>query len=430
MNRKFLNILLVLLLTVASVFIGSFLADKQIKGISAETTVSKQAVTENEGDRVLLAENNDKDYHFYSLGKKLILVHSDKEYEYDDVIDDGVSLDKPVMEVIDVNSDGTDELLLQVGAATVNDEIYHSVYAFSYYTNDTGDGYRLTAINENSASTLLDRFIQIQLTQDKDCPKNCLFAMSSVYDPIKFNRDTGIPEDSYYYMFKASQDKDGNYYTLLSWSRDKINCNISSDNSSYVDIVMPVRISYKETEETFNVGFVKFQTYVTAKGEFGITPKTMEFCAYKEYGVYKYNFDEEKYGSWTGTVNNSNRTVPRDKVIDFIQYDSIDFTADVTTDNFAKSDSDLNCISSIKADENGVELTAKAGCTFNKELANSGQYSVNLYATRENTINTYDISYTAAISKDGDGNEVLKINFDKKYRQNIMKKIAINFGVK
>lgn len=430
MKKRVLNILLVVAFAALSVFLGYLIAENNPFAPGVETTHTKQAVTEKEGKRILLAEDNDKDYHFYAVGTKLVLVHSDKEYEYDDVLSDAVYLDKPVLSVIDINSDGVQELLLQVGAAKINEEVYHSVYGFSYYSNETDDGYKLTAVTESSISALFDRMIQVQMTQDEKCPKNCLFAMSGAYGQINFNRETGIPEDNYYYMFKASQDKDGNYMTLLSWSKDKINCSISDSNPAYTDIIMPVRISYKETKEIYNTGYVVFQVYISEKGNIGIVSKSMEFCAYKDYGVYKYNFDEKEDSAWSSVVNNSNTTVPTDRVIDFIQYNPVDFTAQVSTDNFARNDSDLNGVLSVRASESCIELTAKPGCSFSEDIISNKQYSINLYSTKNNTINTYDISYAASVYTDGNKNQVLRIDFDKKYRQNLMKQIAVNFGVK
>lgn len=429
MKRNFLNIILVIVLAALSVFVGYHISQKT-NSAEGETTATKQAVTEKEGKRILLAEDKDRDFRFYGVGSKLVLVHSDREFEYDDVLSAGVNLDKPVLWVLDVNRDGTEELLLQVGETTVNDEVYHSVYGFTYYSTDSSDGYKITAMNESSVSNLFDRLIQVQMTQDESCPKNCLFAMSSVYDAIKFNRETGIPEDNYYYMFKAAQDKDGKYMTLLNWNRDKVECKLPDKKSNRVEIVIPVIISYKETKETHNAGYITFGLYITPDGTLGILGKSMEFVAYKEYGLYKYNFKDGEDKAWKSTVNNSNSTVPRDKVIDFIQYNDIDFTAEVVTDNFARHDGDLNALASITADENCIRLTAKPGCSFSKSLVENSQYSINLYSNSENAVNTFDISYTSSIEEDGDGNEVLRINYDKKYRQRVMKQIAVNFGVK
>ena len=47
-----------------------------------------------------------------------------------------------------------------------------------------------------------------------------------------------------------------------------------------------------------------------------------------------------------------------------------------------------------------------------------------------NENNNYDISYTASVSKNEQGNEVLRINYDKQYSRDNMSKFTVNFGVK
>ena len=128
--------------------------------------------------------------------------------------------------------------------------------------------------------------------------------------------------------------------------------------------------------------------------------------------------------------NNSNKNIPYENDIDFIQFSSNYADINVETSNFALNNSDLNMITGIKMCQDYVELTAKKGCSFSKEALNSNQYSVILNAQGTSTVSNYDISYKATVKKNKQGNEVLRITFDKKYSKAHMSNITVNFGVR
>ena len=84
MKRNLGYALLVLVLTVAGVFCSYLIADKVARtNLSAQTTASKVAETEKPGERVLIVEDKEKDYHFYQQDNKVVMTHSDKEYTFE-----------------------------------------------------------------------------------------------------------------------------------------------------------------------------------------------------------------------------------------------------------------------------------------------------------------------------------------------------------
>lgn len=428
MKRNLGYALLVLVLTVAGVFCSYLIADKVARtNLSAQTTASKVAETEKPGERVLIVEDKEKDYHFYQQDNKVVMTHSDKEYTFENW-GDNIVLEPAKLIIRDVDGDDEDEIVVQVAAFKFENEIYHSVYVLNQYINGLDEvAYKVNAITPTSAINIFDSKVKMELTQDKNCPKNSVFSASHIYDTIEYDRETGLPK-KYYYMFKSLSDGKGGYLKPTGWTKGRADCTIDDKNEENIFAVatFPIIVSYGDSV-TQNAGFFKLGIYVNSDGQTDILGSSASFRAYKEYGLYKYNFDGKE---WSSTVNNSNKTVPSDKTIDFIQM-TASFTDAVTTVDFsAKGNGDLNSLSAVTATESYIELTAKKGCTFDKKAVDAQQYSLPLSIDSQTENNNYDISYTASVSKNSQGDEVLRINFDKQYSQDKTGKLTVNFGVK
>ena len=429
MKRNLVYVLLVLALTAGSVFGAYLIADKASRtDLSLKTTASQAAETEKPGERVLIAEDNDKDYHFYKQDDKVIMTHSDREYTFDNW-GDGLMLEPAKLVVKDVDGDDEDEPVIQVAAYEYENEIYHSVYVLNHYVNAIGESaYKVNAITPTSAVNLFDSKVKMELTQDKNCPKNSVFSASHIYDTIEYDRETGHPK-KYYYMFKSLSDGKGDYLKPTGWTKGRADCTIDDKNEEKIFAVatFPIIVSYGDSV-TQNAGFFKLGIYVNSDGQTDILGSSASFRAYKEYGLYKYNFDGKK---WSTAINNSNKSVPRDKTIDYIEFTAAYNADSVSTQNFGTdNNSDFNSLSGVVATESYIELTAKSGCSFDKSLVDSQQYSLPLSIDSNNENNNYDISYTASVSKNEQGNEVLRINYDKQYSRDNMSKFTVNFGVK
>lgn len=424
--KKFLRVFIVILLTGCAVF-GSYLfADKAVKqnnGSAGEITQTQQPVTEREGERTLLVEDKNKDYHFYTQGEKVIFVHKEKEYEYSGW-SENMRLDTPKLAYDDMDKDGEEEILIQLAAAVHDDTVYHDVYVLNRTVDRLGNEiYRVTAFTNDTVIKMFDERIKLEITQDLNCPKNSIVAFSRIWETISYDRKTGIP-DSYYNIFKTLQDENGEYKKIKTWHKGYIETII--DNENHIFVTMPMTVVY-EGGDTQDAGFLKYKVYVSDVFENLITERSMSFVANKEYGLYGYHFDDK---NWTSEINNSNKNIPYENAIDFIQVNSNYADINVETSNFALNNSDLNMITGIKMCQDYVELTAKKGCSFSKEALNSNQYSVILNAQGTSTVSNYDISYKATVKKNKQGNEVLRITFDKKYSKAHMSNITVNFGVR
>jgi hypothetical protein len=128
--------------------------------------------------------------------------------------------------------------------------------------------------------------------------------------------------------------------------------------------------------------------------------------------------------SWSYTENNSDKSkATSDNTIDWIQYSSnYDSTITTQTQNFSSSQDDMKNISKVVITNNSVELSAKSGCSFDKQSANKGEFSVII---NKGTDDEYEISYTASVT-----DNVLKIKFDKSYPKSEIKSVYITYGSK
>ena len=425
MNKKGLHLVLVVLLTVSAVFCSYVLAQQAAKrnnSAASAVTVSQQPVTEREGERVLLVENNEYDYHFYTQGDKVIMTHNDKEYTFDGW-GDNLRLDTPVIAIKDADYDGEDELFIQVSAAVKDNTVYHNVYALKRSVDENGEEkYNVDAFTSGTVNTLLDRMIKVELLQDPSCKKNGIFTLAKLTSEIRYDRETGLPESNKY-VFRCLQDKNHEYLTINNWQKGLAECVLDSESDIYITI--PTTVIYTNGE-TQNAGQIKFKGTIDANFNMTVVARSMSFVANREYALYSYFFNGEK---WNSIINNSNKAVPREKTIDFIQYEA-SYTNDVDTKDFSNNNSDLNMLSSVTASEDKIELTAKKGCSFSNEMLEQRQFSVNLFNSTNTIDNNYDISYEASVYKNKDGNEVLKITFDKQYSQSVTEKVTVNFGVK
>ena len=264
--------------------------------------------------------------------------------------------------------------------------------------------------------------IKVELLQDPSCKKNGIFTLAKLTSEIRYDRETGLPESNKY-VFRCLQDKNHEYLTINNWQKGFAECVLDSESDIYITI--PTTVIYTNGE-TQNAGQIKFKGTIDANFNMTVVAKSMSFVANREYALYSYFFNGEK---WNSIINNSNKAVPREKTIDFIQYEA-SYTNDVDTKDFSNNNSDLNMLSSVTASEDKIELTAKKGCSFSNEMLEQRQFSVNLFNSTNTIDNNYDISYEASVYKNKDGNEVLKITFDKQYSQSVTEKVTVNFGVR
>lgn len=424
--RKIADIFLVLLLTVCAVFASYFIAEKSVKtDRSAEkaVTMTKVAVTEKESDRVLLCENNKRDYHFYKQGDKIIMTHKGVEYNFENW-SPYIDLEKPQLYFKQMGSDPTDKIIIKAVNDINEDGSYvYGVYILSEIDNKDGTlKYKITALTRATTKQIIDEKVKIEISQAKTCKKLAYVAMCYIYQEIKFDRETGVP-DSYYNPFHTLQDKNGNYMTLDGWSRGSAEYTVE-DNGVFVSF--PIDIKYKETSEVQHAGYIKCMLTLTDETrEANVINKTMSFKPNMEYGAYRYDYDGNE---WKSVCKNANKAKGGDTLIDYVQFEGT-VDSNLETEDFSKNSSDLNKISRIEINQNKIILYANSGYTFKNSLVKNKDFSVRL-TLNDGTSNNFDVSYNAELSNGSGGAEVLTINLDQPYKRENISKIKINFGVK
>lgn len=425
--RDKLGLILVVLLTIGAIFTGYIYADKSAK-LNKEhvesITVTQEAVTEKPIEKTLLVEDKKNDCHFYIQADNVILEYKGEEYVFTDW-SKYIATETPELFVKNFDDDKEKEIILKIVGELNSDGSYiRHVYILNIDKDENGKHYfHVNALTQNTFNYLIRRKIKAEITQAKYCDKIGIVAMCLAHESIAYDRNTGIPE-SYYYPFKLLQDKNGNYLQPEKWERGVGEYTIEEDG---VYATLPITVSYKGTKETQQAGFIKCMIWVFEDYQIDIVRKSMRFSPNIEYGVYKPELYANK--KWSSVLNNSNKATGGDTLIDFIQYEH-DYTAEINTDDFSKNNSDLNKLSKIEVNQDCVKLYAKSGYTFSKEFVEKQQYSLPLEIPLSTEFANYDTSYTANISTDKKGNQVLTINFDNQYDQKYMTKLSINFGVK
>lgn len=426
--KYFLRILIVLVLAAGVVFgvyhytNGGASDNNQV----SLTTVTKQAATEKYSDRKLLAALEKDDFYLYKSGKTIILTHNNKEFEFTNwssLIDAAPA----EMYYADFDSDDDKEILIK-GAAEQNvstGEYIYNLYVLNSDKDDEGnDIYTVTMASRNTWNEILDTYIIEELSQLKSCKKIAQFAMNNSGKTINYNKATGIAENGHVGYFRALQGSDGSYLTVNKWSKGNGVYTITKDNKIEVDI--SVDITYNGLNTVQHAGTIHLGLSLDKNNAFYPTEKSLVFNTADEYKVS--NPKTADATVWSYTENNSDRSAPSsDLVIDWVKYASkYDTTITTQTRSYASEITDMKSISKLVIANNYVELTAKSGCSFDRQAAASGEFSVII---NEGKDDEYDIAYSASVSVKNNI-EVLKIIFDKSYPRKEIKSVTINYGAK
>lgn len=424
--KKFADIFLVFLLVVCAVFSSYLVSEKAVKhdrSSAVQTTATKLAVTEKGSDRILLVENNKRDYHFYKQDNDVVMVHNGVEYTFENW-SSYIDVEKPKLYFRKFGGDKKDTIIIKLVDDINDDGSYvYGVYALTEIVRENGTiKYKVNAMTRSSTKQIVDEKVKIEISQSKECKKIGYVALCYSFEEMAYDRKTGVPT-GYYNPFHTLQDENGDYLTISSWERGAAEYTVE-DNGIFV--TFPINVKYKETSEVQQAGFVKCRLSITQDSkEVFIVSQTMSFKPNMEYGAYNYDYDDKE---WKSVCKNANSSTGGDKVIDYIQYD-MEVKSDLDTDDFSKNTSDLNKLSKITVQQDGVVLYAKQGFIFKKSLIKSNEFSVPMTIT-DGESNNFDVSYTATLSHSSNGAEILTVKFDQPYKRDNIDKIKINFGVR
>lgn len=423
-----LKIVVVAILMVAVVFASYMVADKRAKSnIEAlkQTTVTQKEVTEKDtSERETLFADSEHDYYIYKQGKTVILNHGGKDYRFENW-SKYIDLEKPKVYATDIDRNEDLEILIRmVGNVDNKGDYHHYVYALNERYDENGElSYSVTTFTQNAILTLIDDMVTTEISQIDSCQKTAVFAMCMNYTTINYDKETSLP-DSYYNLFRALQDENGKYLKIAKWSKGLSDFSVKKN---YVQMQCPIYITYENGAKQ-NVGKIKCDFDINGENEISVAAHTFYFAPNEEYKVFSYDLSTDK--PRTNVIVNKNNDVPADTIIDNFQYDlSLDFKGD-REDDFSQNATDLNCISKVVATESYIDFVAKPGCRFNEQLCQQNKFSIMMTATDKLVKCTYDVGYLSTVLTDEQGNEVLRLSYDKAYKSEVTRNTKITFGTK
>lgn len=434
--RYVTRIIVIILIACGVAFGMYFLADKDAKtneDVKNITTVTKEAATEKSGERRLLAQIKNKDYYLYKQDEKVILTHGGNEFEFENW-SKYIELEAPIMVLKNMDSDPEHEIVIQVvsGIDEENNKYQYHLYVLNEIVNETTGEieYAVTQLSANTWVELVNERIRIEVSQLPKCDKIIQIAMCMSRDTIRYDRDTGECPDIAFW-FSALKDENGNYRKIKGWTKGA--GEYSLDDGHYIRLSIPLYVTYEGTDEVQEAGVIKATVAVNAQRTPYIKNRSMTFIAAEKYSVHSRQKVAEN--NWTYTETNSSHGAYSggDMMIDNIDYmTACAPDAKQNTVNFASNDTEANDLKQIVVTESYIDLAAKDGYTFDKDIVDKRKYAVTvendiIRGEKSETV-TYEISYGAKIITDENANQTMRINLDKKYPKKYMNHLKIHFA--
>lgn len=393
-----------------------------VKPSTPETTITKPAATEKHNDKVLVASLTNEKIYLYKTKSGALLSVNDKLFEYNNW---GKSFDaiEPQIFCADFDDDEQNEIVIKAAEYKNSDGKYVSCV---YYLDPTADSldYSVSYFNRTTWADILDVTLTEEVSQLKLSKKMAQFAINYKSAGISYDKKTGVVAKGYGGYFSALCDDNKNYYTIDGFKKGNGEYSVSADNKIFVDV--PITVSYKETSDVQLAGRVHFELIKGDNAKISVAPKSLVFIPNEDYPVSDPTKIETR--GWSYTERNSDIIIDeKDKLINWIKYrTAYDPSITTQTISYAPTSTDIRSISELTITESCIKMVAKPNCSFDKSYE-TGEYSVII---NEGTSAQFDISYTAELSKDDKGMEILTINFDKPYPKDQIKTININYGAK
>lgn len=387
------------------------------------TTATKPAATEKNANKKLIASIEDEKIYLYTSDDAIILDFKGKVYEYTDW-NKNITLEPPEMHYGNFDGDEAKELVIK-GVDYIADDktTIYSLYYLDPIVDDGKDDFVVILFNRDSWSKLIDSGMKTEISQLISSKKTGQFVMDYADQNISYDKATGLTVNEHVGFFKVLRNANGEYLTIDKWSRGNGIYSVTDDNKITCEV--PIIVSYKSSNDTQVCGTLSFGLQIGLQNKKYISAKSLLFKASDDYKISDPRTADNT--AWSYREQNSNRSSPKKKTIDWINY-TPKFDKSITTQtvDFSAGGSDMNAISSLSITQGGMELTAKTGFSFSDSYK-KGDFSVII---NSGTNNEYEISLDAKVSKSKAGNEVLTISFDKAYPISEIDSIQINYGTR
>ncbi len=436
--KRFLNVLVAILLCITIVFISYCIADNKNKdvenGNANLTTVTKAPVTEKGSDRVLIntLEDGDDKFELYQRGTDNILVHNGKEFEFYDW-SKYITLEKPEMYYgnYDYNPDDKELVIRVVSSTNLETGGYiYDIYLLNIFEDKNGEEQMdLAVASEGTWRSILNNEIKAELSQPSYCDKFVQIAMTYAWDKnITYNND-GIANSIYRNYAHALKDGKGGYLETDRWSYGQGYYFFDKEDQS-IAVKIDVKVNYKGTDIVQNLGYIRCKLYVNDFNRFVVRPKSLNFKANDEYKSLKPTKKRTADKNWTYVENNTDQSISNigDKNIDWIKYTfRYDPSMNEKAVSYNNNETEMKNVSKLVFDKDKIKLYAKSGYTFDKNAAETGDFKIVINEETAPSSKQYEISYKANITQE-DGVEVLTIDFEHDYPQDFYQSLTIYYN--
>lgn len=376
------------------------------------------------GEKVLLAELKEEDFHLYSAGDYVVLAHGGQEVEFDDW-SKNIAKETPQMYYNDFDGDGNKELVIrafkEVDAKT-KERVYCLYVLFVTQDKEGKFVYDVSFVDRSSWYKSFSKMLNAEMSQPASYNNRVQFAMNGTNEAIAYDSKTGVAVNGHVWFTRALSDNTGKYYKFKSWEKGPGIFVIDNDKKQ-INVDVLVYASYEGVSAPQKVGAIRFGLVVT-DGSVSIRSKSVDFIPNEgNVATDPSNVAKDK---WKCTFKNTAKYAKTDKVIDkiAINCDLVNSKNKEINVAYSSKNDDSVALDKVIVQNDTIKLYAKKGCTFAKTKTTSRDYSATIKF--ENV--ECDTSYSATVETENDVS-VLVYKLDKNYSAEELNNVYIRFGV-
>lgn len=375
------------------------------------------------GNRILLAELEEEDFHLYADGDYIILVHDNQEAEFTDW-SENITKETPDMYYDDFNDDGNNELVIRA-LENVDENTGQSVYClYALLISQDENGiyqYNVSCADRASWYPTYSNAVISEISQPVSYMNRLQIVMAASSSTISYDLSTGLSKNAERVWYsRALADEKGNNYTFDSWEKGP--GIISLDKENNINVNIDVFAYYKETDEPQKIGVIRCGLTME-DSSFTIAKRSVFFVPEPSLTVTDPRSAAEE--KWQYSFTNTASYSANDKTIDSLsgRFNLNKESRDEKV-SFEKGTGEINALDKVVFADDSVKLYAKKGFAFSNQTIESGKYSVTIY--KNGVLCNTALSASAGTEN---GTDVLTFTLDKSYPMEEIKEVRVNFGI-
>ncbi len=376
------------------------------------------------GEKVLLAELKEEDFHLYSAGDYVVLAHGGQEAEFNDW-SKNISKETPALYYNDFDGDGSKELVIRA-LKEVDEKTKEKVYClYVLFISQDKEGkfvYDVSFVDRAGWYKSFSQMLNAEMSQPVSCNNRLQFAMNGTNDTIAYDSKTGLAVNGHVWFARALADNTGKYYKFKSWEKGPGIFVVDNDKKQ-INVDVLVYASYDGVSTKQKVGAIRFGLIVT-NGSISIRSKSVDFIPNEEYVATDPNNVAKE--NWKCTFKNTAKYSKSDKVIDKISINCDLLSSKNKEQNvsYSSKNDESVALDKVVVQNDTIKLYAKKGCSFAKTKTTSRDYSATIKVGNAEC----DTCYSATVETENDLS-VLVYKLDKNYSAEELNNVYIRFGV-